>query len=134
MKYDRRHISRLLNSLAEGDGRVRACQKANVTYQTFINWMNDPSKKVAQEDGKEIEFFEAVEKSEECAEDLIKDLAKRSVIERMTSTWQAGAWWLERNYPEEFRVRTESSVTLKAHRDILKGMFDNEDPQGDAKE
>ena len=28
------------------------------------------------------------------------------------NTWQAGAWWLERSYPEEYGLRQSSQISL----------------------
>lgn len=96
MKYDKEHIDKILEGLSNGDGRVRSCKAAGISYDTFLAWMN-----------KKVEFAEAVKKAEVVGEDKIKDLAKRGIIEKFMTQWQAAAWWLERNYPEEFKIRTE---------------------------
>lgn len=95
MKYDSHHIDIILASLTDGDGRVRACKKANIDYQTFLDWLKDDRKP---------EFSEAVKKAEANGNDKIKDLCKRKIIE--DKSWQSGAWWLERNYPDEFKDKT----------------------------
>lgn len=94
MKYDKHHIEIIINSLHDGDGRVRACKKANISYETFTEWMQN-----------KLEFSEAVKKAETTGNDKIKDICKRRIIEN--ETWQSAAWWLERNFPEEFRQRQD---------------------------
>lgn len=103
MKYDKEHIDKILEGLTNGDGRVRSCKAAGITHDTFMNWMNEYS-----------DFSDAVKKAEAVGNDRIKDLAKRGIIEKFQTQWTACAWWLERNYPEEFKIRTE--VTEKDDR------------------
>ena len=99
MKYDKHHIDKIIEALANGDGRVRACQKANISYETFTEWM------------QKVEFSEAVKKAEDCGNDKIKDICKRRIIE--DKSWQSGAWWLERNYPNEYKQRTDTTSNDK---------------------
>jgi hypothetical protein len=89
MKYEKHIIDKILNALADGQGRVRACKIAGIEYQTFMNWYNS-----------KVEFFEAVKKAEEVGYDKIRDVCERKIIEdRM---WQAAAWFLERKFPEKY--------------------------------
>lgn len=94
MKYDKHHIETIINALADGQGRVRACKLANISYETFTDWMQNKP-----------EFSELVKKAETTGNDKIKDICKRRIIE--DKSWQSGAWWLERNFPNEFRQRQE---------------------------
>ncbi len=96
MKYDAAHIDPLLKALEDGEGRVRACKMINIAYQTFLRWLEDS------------EFCERIKKAEADGNDRIKDLQKRKIIE--DKSWQSGAWWLERNYPEEFKLRQDLNI------------------------
>ena len=107
MKYDEHHINLITESLANGDGRVRACKIANINYQTFLNWLRD-----------NVEFLELVKKAEDAGNDKIKDLQKRKIIE--DKSWQSGAWWLERNYPDEFRNKHEVQSDIHITVDFTK--------------
>jgi len=102
LKYDAHHINIILEALADGEGRVRACKKANITHDTFMNWLNEYS-----------EFSDSVKKAEDKGNDRIKDLAKRGIIEKFGTTWQAAAWWLERNFPDEFKNKVEQSGEIQ---------------------
>ena len=99
MKYNPAHIDPLLKGLRDGLGRVRSCKVAGVGYDAFLDWLQNKP-----------EFSEEVKKAEAVGENLIKDLAKRGLIEKFNTQWQAAAWWLERNYPDEFKNRTETKV------------------------
>jgi len=94
VKYDSAHTEPFLQALKDGQGRVRACKLANIGYDAFLDWM-----------AKYPEFSEAVKKAEAAGNDKLKDLQKRKILE--DTSWQSGAWWLERNYPNEFRNRQE---------------------------
>jgi hypothetical protein len=91
MKYDKHHIDKIIKSLEEGEGRVRACLKAGISYQTFINWLET-----------KIEFFELIKKAEETGDDKIEDICKRRIIEN--TSWQSAAWWLERTKPRQYAL------------------------------
>lgn len=94
MKYTKSTINKIIGSLQQGDGRVRACKAANIHYSTFLEWIE-----------KKSDFSELVKKAEEVGYDRLKDLARRGVVEKFASHWQAAAWWLERKFPEEFGRR-----------------------------
>jgi hypothetical protein len=53
------------------------------------------------------ELSELVKKAESSGDDKIKDLQKRKIIE--DKSWTSGAWWLERNYPDQYRQRIEQT-------------------------
>lgn len=116
MKYDTDTIAKVIEKLEDGQGRVNACKHANINYQTFLNWLADPDK---------VEFLEAVKKAENAGYDKTKDLAILAIKAKFNTSWQAAAWWLERNYPDQYRNRIENEVNVKEHREILKRMFDD---------
>lgn len=94
MKFDKHHTDKIIKSLENGEGRVRAVKAAGIEYSTFWRWMNDNEN-----------FANTVKEAEDRGNDKLKDLQKRKILEN--DSWQSGAWWLERNYPEEFRNRQE---------------------------
>lgn len=102
MKYTKETIDTIRKSLEDGDGRVRACKKANISYETFLDWQDIDSPRFSSE------FSELVKKAENVGNDKIKDICKRRIIEN--NTWQSAAWWLERNYPAQYRVRNEIDI------------------------
>ena len=61
---------------------------------------------------KKSEFCEAIKKAEtECKARNINVVQKAAI-----TTWQAGAWWLERKHRDEFALRQE--ITGKEGEDI----------------
>jgi hypothetical protein len=93
-KYNKDVVLLLLTALSEGQGRVRACKIAGIHYDTFMVWMRSKP-----------DFAEAVKKTEAIGNDRIADICKRRIIE--DTSWQSAAWWLERNFPEQFGQRTK---------------------------
>jgi len=117
MKYDSAHIDPLIKSLEDGEGRVRACKIANITHSTLMNWMDE-----------NLDFLDAVKKAEAKGNDRIKDLQKRKIIE--DKSWQSGAWWLERNFPDEFKNR--SDINLGSVHKTIDEIFPSEEELDEA--
>lgn len=99
MKYTPETIEKITNAIKRLKGRVNSCKEADIHYDTFCEWM------------KKTEFSEAIKKAEKEAKDKGKEIAIMSIFKAMPNQWQAAAWWLERNYPEEYRNRTETDLT-----------------------
>jgi hypothetical protein len=100
MKYTAHITNKIFDALADGQGRVRACKIAGISYDTLLDWLS-----------KYTEFSEALKKAEDCGNDKIKDICKRRIIE--DKSWQSAAWWLERNYPNEYRDRKDITTNGK---------------------
>lgn len=90
-KYDNTYKDRFCEALEQGYGRIQAAKKAGIAFQSFLNWI-----------GEDLEFLERVKKAEAIGSIQKRELAINSVLRGFEKSWQAGAWWLERNYPEEF--------------------------------
>jgi len=110
MKFDKHHIDKIITALEDGQGRVRAVASAGITYQTLLNWMRD-----------DLEFLEAVKKAEDTGNDKIKDICKRRIIE--DKSWQSGAWWLERNYPDQYRERKNIDANIQAETKLTEQQY-----------
>ena len=70
-----------------------ACAVLGVSETAFYRWIQEPRK------GLEIELWEALEKA--------KAMRKAFMLQSITNaasdgTWQAAAWYLERQYPAEY--------------------------------
>jgi hypothetical protein len=100
MKFDKHHIDLIINALANGEGRVRACKIAGIVYQTFLNWLNDNNK---------VEFFEAVKKAEDMGNDKIKDICKRKIID--DKSWQSVHGGLKEITPMNFAINRNWNIT-----------------------
>jgi hypothetical protein len=93
MKYTKETVKKLCKSLEGFTGRINACKQAGIEFSTFHRWFNDDRKK---------EFRKAIKKAEDHAGQGIRDRAVLCIVKAMDVQWQAAAWWLERNYPNEF--------------------------------
>jgi len=98
MKYGKERVEKITQALSDGQGRVRACKIAGIHYDTFTEWMR-----------RKPEFSEAVKKAEATGNDKIKDICQRRIIE--DKSWQSAAWWLERNYPDQYSLKQRHDIT-----------------------
>lgn len=100
MKYEPETIERICDAIRGLQGRVRAAKAGNISYETFTVWMRTKP-----------EFSEAVKKAERESNQTGKELAILTIFRAMqNNVWQSAAWWLERNYPNEFRNVQEQKV------------------------
>lgn len=85
------------------------CAIAGVSFETFNTWRK-----------KYPEFSDLVEGAEaKCAE-----VALKSVRVGQLKDWRAGAWWLERRRPDEYKERKEISTEEKPS--LVEDMFSEE--------
>lgn len=117
-KYDKEHVTLILDAVSNGLGRVNAAKIAGIHYDTFCEWFN-----------KYPDFSEAIKKAELSGADHIK----QKCIDRITEdkSWQSAAWWLERKYFNEFgnkqTVNTNQNYVIKiqnASEEIIKLLED----------
>jgi transposase len=95
----------LFDAIKEGVPYKLACMAAGITYECFNNWrQNDP------------DFDRQVE--ELVAKPAI-DLFK-IIREQAPETWQAGAWTLERRFPEMF-AKPEAQLNIVAQAAVVNG-------------
>lgn len=99
MKYDEDIVESIIASIKNGEGRVGACKKAGISYQTFCRWYND---EMVHEDFTIGEFREQIKRAEDEFTEGIKQMAIMSIVRKFPENWQAAAWWLERKHKAEF--------------------------------
>lgn len=101
-KYGPTVVAIIINSLLEQKNRSAAAKDANISFTTFNDWMkNMPG------------FREKVEAAENEVKVIQKGVAIDTLMRAMSgNTWQAGAWWLERNYPSEFSLTMRTSIDV----------------------
>jgi len=114
MKYTPEIIARIVEKLEAGEGRVNACKHAGIHYSTLLDWISNKS-----------DFSETVKKAEITGLDQTKDEAISAIKAKFKDQWQAAAWWLERNHPEQFRNKSETEHSFKGS--ALKIGFDDSD-------
>ena len=96
----------IVQALGLGATIKQACSIAGVGYRTFLDWRH------RSEEGEEpfATFFEELGMAADKA--IMRKLA---VIDQASQagTWQAAAWWLERNFPDLYALRTRNEITGK---------------------
>ena len=89
MKYTPQTIDGICRYLRVGNSQRDSALLGGIAESTFYEWM------------KEAEFSECIKKAElECKARNIAIIQKAA-----ETTWQAGAWWLERKYSSEFALK-----------------------------
>lgn len=107
-------------------GRVLASEAAGVDYNTFKRWYDESA-----------DFADAVKRAEEAFEAKGKNVAIASIFKAMPKSWQAGAWWLERKFSNEFKNKTfqEGTETValdlsEKAKELLKPFFNDNNNTG----
>lgn len=100
MKYTKETVKKILDALADGQGRVRAAEVAEIKFVTFCDWMKKYPK-----------FSDAVKKAESIGYEKIHQTCQRRIIE--DQSWQSAAWWLERTDPANFGQRNNLNISAE---------------------
>lgn len=88
-KYTPERVKIICDAIRSLKGRLGSAKEAGIHYDTFCEWYN-----------KKPEFTDAIKRAEEQARQKGKEVAIMSIFNAMPKQWQAGAWWLERNFDE----------------------------------
>jgi len=96
----------LIDAVKTGVPYTHACELAGIAYQTFRNWQE------LGEEGKSpyMEFLEALKRARG---EAVEARIKRIEAAGKQGSWQADAWWLERQIPSEFGKREAVELTGK---------------------
>ncbi len=105
-KYNPDIVEKFESLFKEGSNRTDACLLAGISYETFSRWMDEKS-----------EFSESVKRSEADFKQGLITIIKKAAI----TSWQAGAWLLERKYQLEYAIKKE---TFQEDLEIPKRMAD----------
>ena len=100
MKYTKETVKKILDALADGQGRVNAAREGGINFDTFCTWMN-----------KHADFSDRVKKAEEIGYKKTHDVCQRRIIE--DQSWQSAAWWLERTDPANFGQRNNLNISAE---------------------
>lgn len=107
-KYNPETIKKFLDSIEAKTGRVKACKNAGISYQTFLDWTNP------EHENFKSEFLELLKEAEDKLSCELKDFAIMCIFAKMKDHWQAAAWWLERNHPDQYRNRSDINSNVKS--------------------
>ena len=96
-KYSPEIVDKIVSNIKLMKGRVGSSNAAGINFDTFNTWMC-----------KFPAFAETIKKAEEEFLESAKSVAIMSIFQAMSKSWQAAAWWLERNYPSIYALRTNN--------------------------
>jgi hypothetical protein len=99
--------ARIVEALEMGVPRTVACRFGPVSWSTFKNWMHRGTRPRAPR--QFVAFVAAIKGAEQKA--LLHHI--RNIHAAGAKHWQASAWWLERQLPEEFSIDRELLNDLK---------------------
>lgn len=91
MKYNKKIVRTICIAIKEHQGRVGACKIAGISFKTFREWIKTKPT-----------FEKVILEAEDENKNDTKTLATQSIISKFSESWQSAAWWLERNFPNEF--------------------------------
>lgn len=109
-KLDKATESTILKYVGAGMPYAYAAQSAGITDRTLYAWMARGRK---EKSGIYVQFLHAIKKARSDA--MLRNVA---IIQTAAQkTWQAAAWWLERQFPDEF---ANSAATVRELEKMLK--------------
>ena len=101
----------LRGAISIGASITQAASAAGIDASTFRRWRL----KAEKDQEPYMTFF-----AELAMERDVATVKKLQIIDKaaQAGTWQAAAWWLERNFPDEYGQRTRHEVTGKDGSDL----------------
>lgn len=121
-KYCPEIVEIICKSIEDGNGQIDSANLAGIAAGTYFRWLNEHS-----------EFKDAIKKAQTIGLASVRDKMLK-VIDKAASdgTWQAAAWRLERQMPDEFsrkeRIdnRHDGEVRIKVANDEISEDDDEE--------
>ena len=96
----------IIDAVRTGVPYTHACELAGIAYQTFLNWQE----KGEAGEPKYVDFLEHLKRAKG---EAVEARIKRIEAAGKQGSWQADAWWLERQIPSEFGKREAVELTGK---------------------
>lgn len=93
-------VLQVAESIMNLKGCVAGCKEAGVPYQTYLDWIR-----------KYPELSLIIKNASEVFENKGEEYAVKSVFSHMDKQWQAGAWWLERRFPDRYALQNRHDVS-----------------------
>lgn len=90
----------IILALRNGDPLMTAAAMGGIHYDTFVEWRK-----------ADAEFSDAVERAIQYGKHSLVEIVRKAA----PKTWQAGAWLLERRWPEDFARREQLTIDLTQH-------------------
>lgn len=95
-KYSEEIVQKLEELISSGVGQMEAARAVGIHPATLFQWKYDHAP----------EFPERIKKAQQLANETGREAALKAIFRAMDGNqWQAGAWFLERVFPEEYGKR-----------------------------
>lgn len=115
----------LIDAVKTGVPYTYAVKLAGICYDTFCEWQKKGAEGLAP-------YAEFVEQLERAKGEAIEARIKRIEAAGKQGSWQADAWWLERQIPSEFGKREAVELTGKDGGAVLINIIPFEEEPTDA--
>ena len=101
-KYSKELEEKICRLIVEGNTIESICKSVNIGVSTYGDWSRqNPA------------FSAAIKKAEAERDDFGELLAINTIFSAMKNgIWQAGAWWLERRFPNKYRNVQEQKKVI----------------------
>lgn len=148
MRFTLETIDKLVEVLEDGEGPIKACEQAGIGFRTLYDWLDGDIPKDAyiffkcdtEEEITEAktQFSQRIKRAEEVGKRKGRAKAIDSIFTAMEKSWLPAAWWLERNYKEEFGERKtmdiQNTQELEEARHKLKQLMESLDDNTEGQE
>ena len=93
----------LKDSLLDNQSIISSCKNANISYDSYKKWYRD-----------KIKFKKYIDSVYEEVRQNGRTTAIKSIFKAMQDgkNWTAGAWWLERNFVQEFGKLDRQDINI----------------------
>ncbi len=113
-KLTSKRTEMLIESITSLSGKLDACRYAGIDYRSFDRWYREVP-----------EFKEKIDKATEEAIMNGKQIAIKAIFKAMDKNWMAAAWWLERNFPNEYGRKDRIDMDVKESKIVFQIGWDN---------
>ena len=121
-KYNKEIESEICGLITEGVYSIKEiCENVNIDKTTYFRWVENNAT-----------FATAIKRAESLGKLNGKTLAVKCIFGAMENgTWQAAAWWLERNFPSEFKNVQEhiQNYGIEDAREELRRSLEKNEPK-----
>lgn len=107
-KLNKEMIEKIARYIELGFTIKDTCEAVGINKDTFFEWKRQG--KSDKENGIKSDFSDfsdSIKKSKHS----IKELMLSKIVQTAKEKWEAAAWWLERNFPEDYSLRPELRKT-----------------------
>ena len=115
MKYSKVVLKEIIKYMEEGASNKDAATLAGIGESTFYDWQQEKLPDGKPNPSYFVEFVESIKKAE-----LKRKKALINKIIAKDNSWQAAAWYLERQYPDEFKERRQYDITAVSPQEKIK--------------